>query len=324
MSKIVNFLKLFVLPKSMAKVRLMSVLISLFIFVLSAYLLAIPYGFQAAKSTALYRDDYNFLALQEIPDEATINQIFVEINDLECFASPEFKLSCTGLDAGEVVTKEISFITNGEDYATPVTKKIHFIVENNGEEDSSFDPLTDFDLEHYPYEDNVEHYFVLLTNYYMYYQAHQRGLGELEKKHNDISLTEISTTLFYEGYIPTFKLSSSSPETDGYLMGTYIIDQIIVGLAAYARSTAFMNTILICILFPLLMILIFWLFFKRNGRLTQFREYFNIAALGSVVPLVITFGVSWIFPQILNAYIFLFSIYYLFILYRINNSPTDL
>ncbi|HOH18218.1 MAG TPA: hypothetical protein PK087_02715, partial [Bacilli bacterium] len=84
------------------------------------------------------------------------------------------------------------------------------------------------------------------------------------------------------------------------------------------------NTLLICVLFPFLMILIFWLFFRRNGRLTQFREYFNIAALSSVVPFLITFAVSCFFQPILNAYIFIFSIYYLFILYRINNIQTDL
>lgn len=60
MSKIVELLKLIVIPKSMAKVRLMSVLVSLFIFVLSAYLLALPYGYQAAKMVEQYRDNYNF------------------------------------------------------------------------------------------------------------------------------------------------------------------------------------------------------------------------------------------------------------------------
>lgn len=324
MSKIIDFLKFFVFPKAMAKARLMSVLISLFIFILSAYLLAIPYGHQAAKSSELYRDEYNFLALQEIPDEASINQIFVEIDNLQCHVNTEFKLSCLGLEEGEVFTKDVTFTINDENYPIAITKKIHFYIENNKDEESTFDPLTDFNIASFPYEDNVEHYFVLFTDSYMYFQALQRGLGELEKKHNDVSLQEISTTLFYEGYIPNFNLSVDSPAVDGHLMGTYIIDQILLGLAAYARSTAFMNTLLICVLFPLLMILIFWLFFKRNGRLTQFREYFNIAALGSVIPLLLTFGISWLYPPILNAYIFIFSIFYLFILYRINNSPTDL
>ncbi len=308
----------------MAKARTMSVLIALFVFVLSAYLLAIPYGHQAAKSSELYRDDYNFLALQEIPDDDIINAIFVEIDNYECFANPEFKLTCTGIANQEIVKKDIEFTITNTKYPTPITKKIHFYIENNQEELSSIDPVEDFNLEKFPYENYVEHYFVLLTTEYMYFQAQQRGLSELEKQHNEQPLQEISTTLFYEGYIPQFKLNIDAPETYGHLMGAYIIDQVILGLSAYARSTAFINTLLICVLFPLLMVLIFWLFFKRNGKLTQFREYFNIASLTSVIPLLVTFSVSWFIPAILNAYIFLFSIYFLFVLYRINNSPTDI
>jgi len=295
MSKIVELLKLIVIPKSMAKVRLMSVLVSLFIFVLSAYLLALPYGYQAAKMVEQYRDNYNFLALQEIPDDDAINQIFVEINNLKCFATPEFTLSCSGLNKGEVFKRDISFVVAGEKYPIPITKHIHFFIENNGDEKSTINPVTDFDVESFPYQDNVEHYFVVLTHRYLYFQAQLRGLSKLEKTHNDVMLLEMSSTLFYEGYIPEFNLQSASPATDGHLMGTYIINQIILGLAAYAKSTAFINTLLICVLFPFLMILIFWLFFRRNGRLTQFREYFNIAALSSVVPFLITFAVSWFF-----------------------------
>lgn len=325
MQKIVNILKMLVIPKDMAKARRMSVLIALFIFILSSYLLAFPYGVQAAKSTSVYKTDYNFMALQEIPDEAAYNAIFTEIDALECAVGEENELVCSGMTEGTVYENLIEYESTVGETEIPVTRKIHFYVDNQAEgADPAFDVTTDFDDSSFPYETQVEHYFVLITPSYLYYQAQTRGIDDLEMTHNDQELSVISTTLYYDGYIPDFNLSVDTPETYGYLMGTYIVDQILVGLAAYAKSSAFINTLLICVFFPLLMVLIFWLFFKRNGKLVTFREYFNIASLTSIIPLIITFGVSWLYPAILNAYIFIFSIFYLFVLYKINNSPDQL
>ena len=74
--------------------------------------------------------------------------------------------------------------------------------------------------------------------------------------------------------------------------------------------------------FTLIVSLLFSLLFRKNGRLKRFKEYYNIAALANLVPLVITFIFTFFNPAWFGTvYLTTFSIYYLFVLYRINNSP---
>jgi hypothetical protein len=88
---------------------------------------------------------------------------------------------------------------------------------------------------------------------------------------------------------------------------------------AYA-SSSIINLFLIAFLFPLLFITIYWLVFKRTGKLRYFKEYYNIAAIASLVPLLIVFVIAWFLPVVINWYMFAFGLYYLYILYRVNNA----
>lgn len=74
-------------------------------------------------------------------------------------------------------------------------------------------------------------------------------------------------------------------------------------------------------LMPLIFIFMFWLVFKRTGRLKYFKEYYNIAAISSIAPLLLTFVAAWFLPDVIEWYIFIFAVYYIYVLYRINNAP---
>ena len=73
--------------------------------------------------------------------------------------------------------------------------------------------------------------------------------------------------------------------------------------------------------FTLIVALLFSLLFRKNGRLKKFKEYYNIASIANFVPLIITFIFTWFNPAWFGTvYLTVFTIYYLFVLYRINNS----
>ena len=86
----------------------------------------------------------------------------------------------------------------------------------------------------------------------------------------------------------------------------------------YSTIQQTLQAILIVIFYPALVVVILWLFFRKNGNLKTFKEYYNIAAISSVIPTLITFAVLWFVPTLVTMYGLTFSIFYIFILYRIN------
>jgi hypothetical protein len=320
--KVLDFLKSLVLPSKIARYKTMSALIALFIFVLITYLLSIPFGSGLAKSSMEYQNNYHFLALQEIEldeeNKEANESVLEEILNLECSVNAEGILECSGITENTV--KEYSIVYNKDG----VKKNIHIyydFFDSEAEEEPTINIEKDFSKEKYPYQDKEEHYFLLITKQYLFYQAHQLEMGsdDLKAKHNDVELSAVRISLDYKTFMPELDLRLDDP----FSYGTYVILQLLTGYSEYARSTAFFQTFLITILFPLLMVFLFWLFFRKTGRLTRFKEYYNVAAISNIIPFIIAFGVAWIYPVVLNWYIFIFSIYYLFVLFRINNAPSE-
>ncbi|MDD4000850.1 MAG: hypothetical protein PHX62_08195 [Bacilli bacterium] len=322
--KIVEFFKSLVLPTKMARYRNMSVLISLLIFVTATYLLSIPFGSALEKSAYALKENYNFLAFQEVDDYADSDNkaILQEIVDLECAVNDKGLLECTGLSGKVNREYNIEYEKEG------IKKKLNIFFDfydSEKEEEPAYDLKTAFSIENdkYKYVENEEQYFLVFTNSLIYYQSHQLEMGNEEKDmvktHNEETLVLFGVPLDYQTYYPDFNLKLEDANT----FGDYVIEKILVGFSTYYRSTAFIQTFMVSFIFPLLMVLIFWLFFKRNGQLKRFKEYFNIAAISSIIPLIIVFAIAWLYPIVLNWYIFVFSLFYLFVLFKINNTPTE-
>ncbi|HHX80539.1 MAG TPA: hypothetical protein GX692_05715, partial [Acholeplasmataceae bacterium] len=199
------------------------------------------------------------------------------------------------------------------------------LYDEEKEEEPKWDLQKDFSIEtdEYKYVENEEHYFLVFTRKLIYFQAHQLEMGNQEKDmeitHNEEKLTLFGFNLDYFNFFPDFSLKLDNPNK----IGDYVTDKLLAGFSTYVRSTAFFQTLLITLIFPLIMVLLFWLFFRRTGQLKRFKEYFNIAAISSIVPLLLVFGIAWVFPVVLNWYIFIFSIFYLFSLFKINNMPSE-
>lgn len=321
--KVLEFLKLFVFPTKMVRFRNMSALISLLIFVLSTYLLSLPLGKALADGVRAEKKAYNFQAVHEAAehlDEAG-KEILDEIINLECAIGEDGLLACVNLETN-FKEYEIVYEKDG------IKKHIHVFFDfydQEKEEEPAIDLEKEFSIENekYEYVENEEHYFIVFTKNYLYFQAHQLEMGDKEKDmeitHNEERLVLFKGGLDYANFMPGFSLKLE----DGDEFGDYVIDMYLGGLSEYYRSMSFIQTFLVSIVFPLLMVLLFWLFFRKTGRLQRFKEYFNTAAIASIIPLLLTFGLAWIFPIILNYYIFIFSLFYLFALFRINNMPKE-
>ncbi|MGI6767726.1 MAG: hypothetical protein ACOX43_01310 [Bacilli bacterium] len=321
---ILQFLKSFIFPTKMARFRTMSALISLLIFVGATYLLSVPFGKALSDSAFTQRETYNFQALHEIDEYVTDEEgiaTLQEIRDLECAVNDEGVLVCENLDD---VSKEFTVVYTKEG----IKKNIHIffdLYDEEKEEEPKWDLQKDFSIEtdEYKYVENEEHYFLVFTRKLIYFQAHQLEMGNQEKDmeitHNEEKLTLFGFNLDYFNFFPDFSLKLDNPNK----IGDYVTDKLLAGFSTYVRSTAFFQTLLITLIFPLIMVLLFWLFFRRTGQLKRFKEYFNIAAISSIVPLLLVFGIAWVFPVVLNWYIFIFSIFYLFSLFKINNMPSE-
>jgi len=321
---ILQFLKSFIFPTKMARFRTMSALISLLIFVGATYLLSVPFGKALSDSAFAQRETYNFQALHEIDEYVTDEEgiaTLQEIRDLECAVNDEGVLVCENLDD---VSKEFTVVYTKEG----IKKNIHIffdLYDEEKEEEPKWDLQKDFSIEtdEYKYVENEEHYFLVFTRKLIYFQAHQLEMGNQEKDmeitHNEEKLTLFGFNLDYFNFFPDFSLKLDNPNK----IGDYVTDKLLAGFSTYVRSTAFFQTLLITLIFPLIMVLLFWLFFRRTGQLKRFKEYFNIAAISSIVPLLLVFGIAWVFPVVLNWYIFIFSIFYLFSLFKINNMPSE-
>jgi len=317
MQKVADFLVSLVKPLKMARFRSMSVLISIIIFLLSVQIVYFPYKSFIRRQASTIVEDYLLIPLKELPDTQEVNDLATRLKGYGCTINKDKKLVCENLEDGALIEETIEF-SHG-DY----TKRLHFYLDYYVEEEPQLDLEKGFDNEDYPYTENEEDYFLVITPDYIYYQPFTM-LSESEQedpvKHGDVALVGFQMRVPYN-YFKEFVLSVDEPEVYGYQIGDYLADKIVTGIIELQISSSLLNLIITFVLMPLLFIFMFWLVFKRSGRLKYFKEYYNIAAVASLVPLLITFIFAWFMPAIVNWYIFIFSIYYIFVLYRINNAP---
>lgn len=90
------------------------------------------------------------------------------------------------------------------------------------------------------------------------------------------------------------------------------------GFAASLSIFAQFSVFLYVFLFPMLIILMVFILFRKSGRLQTLKEYFNVAAISSVVPVFIAFLVSWFYVEAYSFYVFIFATYYLLMVLKIN------
>ena len=90
------------------------------------------------------------------------------------------------------------------------------------------------------------------------------------------------------------------------------------GFAAQLSLVTQFSIFLYVFLFPMIIVLMVFILFRKSGRLQTLKEYFNIAAISTIVPVLITFIVSWFYFEAYSFYVFVFATYYLLMILKIN------
>lgn len=178
------------------------------------------------------------------------------------------------------------------------------------------DILKEYSADKYPKIQDEAYYFITITNGFIAYQANPKGIEELAITRNNVKLQTALIATYFSN--TSLNLNDLKAENFGSLLTTKLEE----GYKVLAVQTFNFTAFIYCVLYTLVISVLFFLLFKRNGKLKTFKEYYNIASITNIIPTIIMFIASWFEPGIFGlVYLPTFAIYYLFVLYRINNSP---
>lgn len=206
-----------------------------------------------------------------------------------------------------------------------ITINIKFVIDLYDEK-PNFNPEESFKYvvpeegkvnETFPNINTNEYHLVLFRTDCVYYQANPSGIADLQIERYGSNLNSVVIYSYYS----SVNVDSSFFETTSKAVDS-LSTIISVGYIANYNSVFSIVTFIYCVGFTLLFSFIFWLFFKRTGRLKKFKEYYNIASIVAIPITIIVFIVLWFYPDgIGNVYPLIFTLYYLFALYKINSTP---
>ena len=314
---VLNFLKSFIFPTKMARFRYMSILISICIFILASYLLTIPVKPYLRRSYDKMIEENNYSYLKGLRD-ITINEetsnVFKELQSLECKAGSDDLLECANLE-GTLYETDLTY-TNSDNILVNI-KFVIDLLDSNGK--TQYYPEREFTYSNdaYPNIETEDYFLIIFRKDCIYYRAYPIGIEDANLERNGSKVTSIQFTSFYD-YAKNFDFSNF--QNDTFYAAPYLISMLKAGHIPVLTTTYSMSFFFYTVVFTLIISFLFWLFFKKNGRLKKFKEYYNTAAIASVIPTLIVFGLLWINPAYSGLYIFGFSVFYLFVLYRINNA----
>lgn len=165
---------------------------------------------------------------------------------------------------------------------------------------------TVFELYQIPQVSDAVDYVLIFNPNYLIYAAE----ADNEKQNVAASVYYIEGLEANFSNINTIKeLGQSASEI---IISTYVVTM---------QNKQNLNFFLSVLLLPFLLVFIVWLVYRRSGVLKTYKEYYNIAAISSIVPSLIVFVLSWIWLDVMLIQPALVLVFYVFVLYRINSSP---
>ncbi|MDD3106744.1 MAG: hypothetical protein PHP65_02930 [Bacilli bacterium] len=321
--KFKDFIKSLFLPRWMMKYKSMSIIVSICIFVISSFIIALPPSQNSNLNEQTILNNYNYEVLNQFPDTLVVNSVIKTLVDKECQVEDGKELKCNEMAEVDNYEANFSFQHDG------ITKNVYFVIDLFDIEQVYlevegvkvyYDPDIRFTMEQFPYVQNEENYLMILYSDALYFQAHPDGIDQLNVEHNGIKLHSDTKKVFYQNNIGDFSFSIDNPEQNGYQLGNYLLDQIIIGNKNTIKLQFFTYSFIVGVCFTTITILILWVFFHRQGKFKRFQEYYNIGAIASIPVTLIFFVLLWFIPKLLDIYILAFSLYYLSTLSIINND----
>lgn len=310
-----KFLSTYFNPKKMVRYKDINIIISICVFVIASFLLGAPVGRSKvlADEGIIGHEDYKIL--NNIPSDEVTNNIIQEIISKECKVI-DSSLQCNGYESDLYYTNTISI--EGEN---GLTKNLYLVIDlfdiNKvfiDEVDPNFDPRERFTIENFPYVENSEDYLLRFASDTLYFQARPFGIKE---KHPHVKKEEV-IEVHYQSLLPDFAIDSENIDVEDF--GNYILGQLSIGNHNKIKLKSYTLTFLIGVLFTLITIIVLWIFFRKNGLIKKFSEYYNIAAITSIPISIIFFILLWFSYKLIYVYIFIFSLFYLIVLFKINSS----
>lgn len=293
--------------KSVIRFRALNVFISISFFILTSFLFGLPLGNKAQRDVN-FKENYNFKFLENL------NQDYPEIDD---FLSLELKLDKSFV-LKSAVSNEVRYFKELTINQNNSIKNILFVVDLKDkpsfdilESDIFYDPKVEFNYENSNYIAGQENYLLLFSNEKLYFQAHKFGI-ELYNTDLELEIIEIH----YKSMMKDFDLSNLLPDD----FGTYILNKVEEGYKTKLKIDAYTLAFIIVILFTFITITLLWLFLRNTSILTEFNEFYNIAAIVNIPIAILFFILLWFYPSLIKIYIFVFSIVLIFTLAKINET----
>ena len=234
--QILEFLKSLVFPSKMVKYKFMSILISICIFVLASYLLAVPARPFITKNMDKFVEESNYLYLQSIdnmPVNEEMNKVFIDLQNKECAVDETGNLVCNNMGTEIVDGKEVpvTLYQTEAEYVNEAGMKIHFtfvIDLFNEKNEPQYYPERKFVYsdEKFPDIENTEYYLIVFWKDSLYYQAHPTNIKSANVTHEDIILTELSQKAFFINLMDTGSFSFENFKNDTFYAKAYLLERI--------------------------------------------------------------------------------------------------
>lgn len=282
---LINFIKSLFIPKRMAKYANMILLIAIAIFFIASYVLAYPASYHASHNRYELVDEQNAYYLQIFEGLSS--------NDINTLKNTGFKVEKGQATVPESVHQGEPYIFNFERNHVYIVFDLYKILDSDAKPQYNIN-------ERFTKMDKVEgddYYLLVFYEDRLYYRNPKSGF-ELQ-------------------YNNKIDFDFASME-DGSLISYRIMDLFIPNIKAENTFKTFISTVV----YTFVIVLMLWLFFHFSGSTYTLKEFYNIGAIASIVPLVIIFILAWIFPKVdfITYYSSVFGIYYLVMMLLINNK----
>ena len=103
--------------------------------------------------------------------------------------------------------------------------------------------------------------------------------------------------------------------------GTYLGQMMFEPLSNTDQTEYLLQVLGYVLIFPAIFVLLLCWSMKKRGVMKTYKEYYNVASIASIVPLLITFILAWFIPKVAPIYGALFCVFVLFAFIRINSTP---
>jgi len=103
--------------------------------------------------------------------------------------------------------------------------------------------------------------------------------------------------------------------------GTYFSEMMFEPLSNTDQTEYLLQVVGYVLIFPAIFVLLLCWALKKRGVMKTYKEYYNVASIASIIPLLITFILAWFIPKVAPIYGLLFCVFVLFAFIKINSTP---